>query len=90
MKKVSIFVAIALTVLTWIPVRAQDQKAKTEVLAKLEQMLADTDWKVTTSTGGPKGQWLLRQRKLNRLIDQLKAGQSVDPKEVDELLRQHP
>jgi len=39
-------------------------------------------------TGGAQAKWLLHQAKIRRLIDQLKSGQSVDPKEIDELLKE--
>ncbi|HEY2918532.1 MAG TPA: hypothetical protein VGK77_05985 [Candidatus Binatia bacterium] len=68
---------------------AQQKGADTELLARLERLASESDSKVRNLTGAPKGKWLLHQRKVNRLIDQLKSGQSVDPKEIDEILAEH-
>jgi len=68
---------------------AQQKGADTELLARLERLASESDSKVRNLTGGPKGKWLLHQRKVNRLIDQLKSGQPVDPKEIDEILAEH-
>jgi hypothetical protein len=61
---------------------AQQKGADTELLARLERLASESDSKVRNLTGAPKGKWLLHQRKVNRLIDQLKSGQSVDPKRL--------
>ena len=69
--------------------QAQDQGTNRELVAKLEQMRSDSAHKAEILSGGPKQEWLLREAKINRLIGQLKAGQTVDPKEIDELLKVH-
>ena len=68
---------------------AQQKGADTELVARLERLASESDSKVRNLTGAPKEKWLLHQRKVNRLIDQLKAGQPVDPKEIDEILKEH-
>ena len=89
MKARAVSMIFALSLLVSFSAGAQEQGAKTELLAKLEQMLTETQWKVETLGGGAKGKWLLHQRKLGKLIDQLKTGQSIDPREIDELLKEH-
>jgi hypothetical protein len=89
MKVRNVFLALALMVLASSSAWAQEKKANPELAARLEQLASESDWKVRTSTGAPKQKWLLHQRKIGGLVDRLKAGQSVDPKEIDQLLREH-
>jgi transposase len=56
------------------PVHVQDQRTKAETLARLEQMRAYVDWKLKTTSGKYKLEWLLWKRKLDRLIEQANAG----------------
>jgi hypothetical protein len=72
------------------PVHAQDQRTKAETLATLEQLRDEADWKVKTLSGGPKLLWLLRKRKLDRLIEEANAGQSVDLMVIDQLVQMRP
>lgn len=72
------------------PVHAQDQRTKAETLARLEQMRADVDWKLKTTSKEYKLEWLLWKRKLDRLIEQANAGQSVDPMDIDRLAQMRP
>ena len=71
-------------------VHAQDQRTKAETLATLEQMRADVDWKLKTTSGKYKLEWLLWKRKLDRLIEQANAEQSVDPMDIDRLAQMRP
>jgi hypothetical protein len=68
---------------------AQQKAENAELVARLERMASESDSKVRNLTGGPKGKWLLHQMRVRELIDKLKAGQSVDPKEIDEVLQEH-
>ena len=88
MKVRKTFLAVTLAVLASSPAWAQEKKTDPELVARMEQLLSDGDWKARNLTGGPKLKWLLHQRKLNGLVDRLKAGQSVDPKEIDQLLKE--
>ena len=106
MKKIPIVAVLALSVLASCtvlqpmrdgsvqharaPVHAQDQRTKAETLAGLEQMRADVDWKLKTTSGKYKLEWLLRKRKLDRLIEQANGGQSVDPMDIDRLAQMRP
>ena len=67
---------------------AQQKTDNQELIAQLERMASDGDWKTRTMTGKPLQNWQMHQAKIRRLIDQLKSGQSVDPKEIDELLKE--
>jgi hypothetical protein len=75
--------AIALNAFAVAPMWAQQQMPDPNLIAQLEKRLAESDTKARNLTGGPKGLWLLRQRKIENLIERLKSGQSVDPKELD-------
>ena len=68
---------------------AQQKADDKELAARLERLASESDSKVRNLTGAPKERWLLHQRKVNRLIDQLQSGQPVDPKEIDEILKEH-
>ena len=87
----NLILVLSVSSIVWIsvPTGAQEKSENAELLARLERMASESDSKVWNLTGAPKGKWLLHQRKVNRLIDQLKAGQPVDPKEIDEILKEH-
>ena len=59
------------------------------LVAQFEPMVETCDWKVGTLTGGPKGVMLLHNTKMKRILGELKAGKSVDPKELDEVMKMH-
>jgi hypothetical protein len=46
-----------------------------------------SDSETREEKGGPKELWLLRKVEIEETIDRLKAGQSVDPKEIDMILK---
>ena len=79
--------AIALNLFAVAPMWAQQKTPDPNLLAQLEKRLAESDSKSRGLTGGPKSLWLLREAKIEKIIDRLKAGQSVDPKEIDVILR---
>ena len=81
-------VAVSMSLLA-VAAQAQDKGSNPELVAKLEQMRSDSEHKAEILTGKPKAEWLMREARINRLIGQLKAGQSVDPQEIDELLKEH-
>lgn len=87
----NLILVLSVSSIVWIsvPTGAQEKSENAELLARLERMASESDSKVRNLTGAPKGKWLLHQRKVNRLIDQLKAGKPVDPKEIDEILKEH-
>lgn len=87
MKVAKLLPAIALALLFSMPAWAQQQTADPELIARLEDVLSKGEWQARTR--GPQGVLLLHQAKLRRIIDQLKSGQSVDPKEIDEVLQEH-
>ncbi len=68
---------------------AQQKTDNGELLARLERMASDSDSKARMLTGGPKQQWLLREVRIKNLIEKLKTGQQVDPREIDEILKEH-
>ena len=68
---------------------AQEKVDNTALVARLERMASESDQKARTLTGGPKQKWLLHEMRVRELIDKLKTGQSVDPKEIDAILTEH-
>lgn len=85
MKIKSLALAIAINIFAVGSVWAQ-QQPDSNLLAQLEKRLAESNTKAKGLTGGPKSLWLLREAKIEKIIDRLKAGQSVDPKEIDAIL----
>ena len=68
------------------PLWAQQSGPDANVLAQLEKRLAQSESEGKRLTGAPKSLWLLREAKIAKIIERLKAGQSVDPKELDVVL----
>lgn len=87
MKTKILILAVALSVFAATPIWAQQQKPDPNLVAQLEKRLAESDSKAKGLTGAPKLKWLLRQAEIDKVIDRLKAGQAVDPKEIDVILK---
>jgi len=68
----------------------QAQGNQSHLLALLEPTLEKCEWKVQTLTGGPKGVMLLHQAKMRRILSELRAGQPINPKEIEEIMKEHP
>jgi len=83
------FVAAVSLSLLGMTAEAQNKGADRELVAKLEQMRDQSEQKAQNLTGGPKLKWLLHEARVSKLIDRLKAGQTVEPKEIDALLKEH-
>jgi hypothetical protein len=78
--------AIALNLFAVVPMWAQQKSPDANLLAQLEKRLAQSESESKRLTGAPKSLWLLREAKIEKIIERLKAGQSVDPKEIDVIL----
>lgn len=78
--------AIALNLFAVAPMWAQQKSPDANLLTQLEKRLAQSDSESKRLTGAPKSLWLLREAKIEKIIERLKAGQSVDPKELDVIL----
>ena len=86
--KTKIFLlAVGFSVLAAKLIWAQHQNPNAELTAQPEQRLAQSDSEARQLNGGPKELWLLRKLKIEEIIDRLKAGKSVDPKEIDTILK---
>ena len=84
---IKVFVlAMAINVVAVAPMWAQQKSPDANLLAQLEKRLAQSDSESKRLTGAPKSLWLLREAKIEKIIERLKAGQSVDPKEIDAIL----
>lgn len=88
-KIATLFPIIALSFLisgfSWAGQRTTDS----ELTAKLEEMQSKHDWQARTRTGAPKLLLLMHQARIRRVLDQLKSGSTVDPKDIDALYREH-
>ena len=87
MKTKVFFLAISLGVLAATPIWAQQQNIDSDLMIQLKQKLAESDSEAGDLNGGPKELWLLRKVEIEKAIDRLKAGQSVDPKEIDVIFK---
>jgi hypothetical protein len=87
MKTKVLFLVVSLGVLAGKPIWAQQQNPDPNLMVQLEQRLAESDSEANRLTGGPKELWLLRKLEIEKTIDRLKAGQSVDPKKLDVILK---
>ncbi|HEU4343851.1 MAG TPA: hypothetical protein VFU31_20045 [Candidatus Binatia bacterium] len=90
MKLTNILPAIGLVVLFSSSGFAQEPTSKTELITHLEEVQKDCEWKTRNLTGGPKGKMLLHKRTMDDVLEQLKAGEPVDPKKIDKALEVHP
>lgn len=81
-------VAASLGVFVAFSANAQEKPANREIV-KLEQLRDETEWKIVTAGGAAKSKWLLHERKIDNMVERLKAGRTVDPKEIDQLLNEH-
>ena len=86
MKTKAFFLAVSLSVLVAKPIWAQQQNPDPNLMGQLEQRLADSDSAARDLKGGPKAVWLLRQVEIEKTIDRLNAGQSVDSNQIDRIL----
>ncbi len=89
MKTQKSFLAIALAVVASMPAWAQEKRPDVEVLARMEKTLSDTDRQVQHLTGASRTRWVQNQAKLRSLVERLRAGETVDPKEIDEVLKEY-
>jgi len=75
--------AIALNVFAVAPLWAQEKSPDANLFAQLEKRVAQSESESKRLAGAPKLLWLMREAKIEKIIERLKAGQSVDPKELD-------
>lgn len=67
----------------------QEKKADAEILARMEKTLDDSDRQGQHLTGQARTTWVQNQAKVKSLVERLRAGGTVDPKEIDEVLKQY-
>ncbi len=85
MKTKLISIALGVGLLAGVPVSAGDA----QLVAQLEKLASDCQWKLQTASGGVKGKLALHHRQMENVIADLKAGKSVDAKTIDAVLHQH-
>lgn len=89
LKLAKIIPAVALSILASAAILASQQTTNPDLIAKLEAMQSKHDWQARTRTGAPKLLLLMHQRRVNRVIDELKTGNTVDSKDIDALYKEH-
>ena len=63
---------------------------KSNAVSQLENRDQRLEQHVQTTTGGGRQAIVLQRRHVQQLIERIKAGESVDPREIDKLLRESP
>lgn len=63
---------------------------KSNAVSQLENREQRLEQHVQTTTGGGRQAFVLQRRQVQQLIERIKAGESVDPREIDKLLRESP
>ena len=63
-------------------------KAKIELISKLEQRAHRLEWDAQGTKGVPRARLEQRSLRVKKMIERLKAGETVDPQEIDKLLQQ--
>ncbi len=63
---------------------------KGKVVSQLEQRSQRLGQRAQTTKGAGRQEFELQQRQVKQLIERLKAGESVAPQEIDNLLRKGP
>jgi hypothetical protein len=87
MKTKAFLIAASLGLVIAKPIWAQEHNPDPDpaLLNQLEQKLAESDAEAKSLKGGPMEIWLLRKAEIEKVIDQLNGGKSVDSKEVDRI-----
>ena len=88
-KKIAFVTTILLSAanIAWAEPQTKDDNS--QLAAEVRRALEKCEWKVTTSSAGPKGLMLLHRAKMRRVLEDINAGRSVDPKEVAEVFKGH-
>jgi hypothetical protein len=84
-----LFLSVSLILVASTAAATQPGPTHAELLGRLQSALEKCAWKVSTITGGPKGMMLLHRAKMEKLVEQLKAGQTVEAGEIAKLLEAH-
>ncbi len=63
---------------------------KAQVISQLEQRAQRLGQHAQTTKGAGRQEFELQQRQVKQLIERIRAGESVDPQEIDNLLRKGP
>jgi hypothetical protein len=86
MKTKLISIAVGIGLAAAAPVWAE---SNAELIARLEKLTSECQWKLQTAGGGVKSKLTLHHRQMENVIADLKAGKSVDAKTLDTVLHQH-
>jgi hypothetical protein len=89
MKTKLISIALGAGLLAAVPLWGDQTAGNAQLIARLEQLASDCQWKLNIATGGVKGRLSLHHRQMENVIEGLKAGKSVDEKTIDTVLHQH-
>jgi hypothetical protein len=63
---------------------------KNRLISKLEHQAHRLEWEAQATKGVPRAQRELQSLRVKKLIHRLQAGEAVDPREIDTLLKEQP
>ena len=86
MKTKLISIALGVGLLAAAPVWPESND---QLIARLEKLTSECQWKLQTASGGVKGKLTLHHRQMENVIADLKAGKAVDQKTIDAVLHDH-
>jgi hypothetical protein len=79
--------ALAIGAVAAEPTPARDAD-EAQVVSQLEQRAKRLEWQAQGTKGAPRAALEQQRLRVRKLAERLKAGESVDPQEIDKLLRQ--
>jgi hypothetical protein len=89
MKSKSLLPTIFAIVLTSTAAMAQQPAGNGDLISRLEQAKRDCLWSTRNLKGAPQGNMLLHQRTMENVLQQLKAGQSVEQQKIEKAFEGH-
>ena len=86
MKTKLLSMALGVGLIAAAPVWAESNE---QLIARLEKLTSDCQWKLQIATGGVKGKLSLHHRRMENVIADLKAGRPVDAERIEAVLHEH-
>ena len=78
-------ILVSAATIAWAEPKADHSQLAAQVTSALEKC----EWKVRTSSGGPKALMLLNQEKMRRVLEEIQAARSVDSNEIADVMKGH-
>lgn len=89
MKTKSFLLTIFSILLVSTAAMAQQSGGNAGLISRLEDARQNCAWKIRTLKGAPQANMLLHQRMMENVLEQLKAGQTVDHQKIVKAFENH-